>query len=345
YQAQPQGYAGPYQAYAPIPPAQPSGKNKNKTTIVLCLILGIVLVLVVALILVSIGMLQKTSNRGTGSGSVATDENRERKEDMIEDFEEEYEEDSAVSEEGGSENFSTSYSHYSYDVTEDNWEEEGQDESYPYYSGPYNALRDDLSYEISFTQEDYYSEQTDNVYIYVEYPQISSGEVEGREYINAALSYEYEYYLSLFKEKFKPLMKSEEDIFGCIVDSYVTYMDDKVLSVVFKENVFLCLQDDPLFVLNFYCVNFDLETGTLLENTDILHMDEAFAIDFREREREENGDGALTYYTDQEILEMLKDPGYLVMFYTPMGLEVGLNLDDVVVYVTYEDYEEYLNSF
>ena len=140
-------------------------------------------------------------------------------------------------------------------------------------------------------------------------------------------------------------MKSEEDVFSCIVDSYVTYMDDKTLSVVFKENVYLCLQDDPLFVLNFYCLNFDLETGTLLENTDILHMDEAFAIDFREREREENGDGALTYYTDQEILEMLKDSSYLVMFYTPMGLEVGLNLDDVVVYVTYEDYEEYLNSF
>ena len=42
---------------------------------------------------------------------------------------------------------------------------------------------------------------------------------------------------------------------------------------------------------------------------------------------------------------MLKDPAYLVVFYTPMGMEVGLNLGNRVVYVTYEDYEQFLNTF
>ena len=42
---------------------------------------------------------------------------------------------------------------------------------------------------------------------------------------------------------------------------------------------------------------------------------------------------------------MLKDEDTLVLFYTPMGLEVGLNLDGEIVYVTYEDYMDYRNIF
>ena len=75
------------------------------------------------------------------------------------------------------------------------------------------------------------------------------------------------------------------------------------------------------------------------------NLNDDFAVDFREREISENGDGALTDYTDQEILAMLKDEDTLVLFYTPMGLEVGLNLDGEIVYVTYEDYMDYRNIF
>ena len=76
-----------------------------------------------------------------------------------------------------------------------------------------------------------------------------------------------------------------------------------------------------------------------------LNLNDDFAVDFREREISENGDGALTDYTDQEILAMLKDEDTLVLFYTPMGLEVGLNLDGEIVYVTYEDYMDFRNIF
>ena len=82
-----------------------------------------------------------------------------------------------------------------------------------------------------------------------------------------------------------------------------------------------------------------------MEGTELFWLDEKFAADFRRREAWENGEGALTNYSDEEILEMLKDPAYLVVFYTPMGMEVGLNLGNRVVYVTYEDYEQFLNTF
>lgn len=73
-------------------------------------------------------------------------------------------------------------------------------------------------------------------------------------------------------------------------------------------------------------------------------MDEAFAMDFRMREGMENGEYSLTGYTDQEIQNMLNNPETLVIFFTPMGMEVGLNLGDRVVYVTYEDYLSYTNT-
>lgn len=240
--------------------------------------------------------------------------------------------------------FDADYSFYKEDVTEQNWNEQGQDPENSYYSGPYNALRNDLSYQIGFTETMYYSADG-NVMINIEYPQITTGNLPNQESINEALIFEYDYFTSLFNSEYKQYVTEEEDTFLLSSDAYVTYMDEKILSVVFHEEVVIRLGYNNYSGINFYCLNFDLETGTLLDNTEILRLNEAFAVDFREREAEENGEEALTSYTDQEILEMLKDGDYLVLFYTPMGLEVGLNMDQRIVYVTYSDYDSFLNAF
>lgn len=335
----------PLQQQQPMQPPKKSGK----TAVVVCVIVGIVLVALVALILAGVYLIQ---NKDEDRDFDRFEKDRERKEQVLEDAEEELAipEESAESEAGEgtketAEAGGPSYAHTESDVTEQNWQEEGQDPGIPYYSGPYNDLKNDLSYQIGFTNATYYSVNENNIYLQVEYPQIVSGDVKNIDYINAALYYEYEYYRNFFEEEFKPHMTSDQDAFYCIANAYVTYMDEKILSVVFNEQIEMYLQGEYFSAINFYCLNFDLETGTVLENTDILNLDEDFAIDFRQREVNENGDEALTLYSDQEILEMLKDGGYLVVFYTPMGLEVGLNLDDRVVYVTYEDYEQYLNIF
>ncbi len=236
------------------------------------------------------------------------------------------------------------YVHEKYDVTDVNLTETGQDTSLPYYSGPYNAVADDLSYQVAFVEEVFYSEEK-AVYLSVEYPQIVSGLEEYSDYINEILYYEYECYESLVTEEFAQLMETEDDVYQCFVNSYVTYMDENILSIVFKEELYMQLASDSFSVLDFYCINFDLTTGMIMDNTEILHLDENFAIDFRQREIQENGDEALTYFSDQEILEMLKDPSQLVIFYTPYGMEVGLNLEDIIVYVMYDDYTKFLNSY
>ena len=229
-----------------------------------------------------------------------------------------------------------------YDSTVENWWEEGQREDVPYYSGPYNDLKDDLSYQISF-QTTYCYTENGNVAMEIEYPQIIS-ERKDVDYLNEELYYEYEYFRDFYMENVADTL-SEDGIFFFFSDAYVTYMDEDILSVVYSEKIRYLDGSDYLNDINFYCVNIDLATGNILTNTDILNLDDDFAVDFREREISENGDGALTDYTDQEILAMLKDEGTLVLFYTPMGLEVGLNLDGEIVYVTYEDYMDYRNIF
>lgn len=338
YPYPPQGGAGYppqwYQACATVPPAKP--KQNKAAVVIYCICLGIVLIGLVIVILAAVDDIAgKDSGKNDRSGRT------ESVQAGTPEAEDGNEGGGAESEDPGKPK--TTYFHRTLDVTEQNWNEEGQDTSLPYYSGPYNALHDDLSYELSFKQE-IYSADSAEVLLAVEYPQIVSGDVPNQEYINRALHYDYDYFHNVFTEEFRPLM-GEDSTFHVEVNSHVTYMDEKILSVVFVENVYMNLGNDPFSMINYFCMNFDLETGVLLEDAELLRLDEEFAVDFRRREAEENGEEALTSYSDQEILTMLKDPAHLVVFYTPMGMEVGLNLGNRVVYVTYEDYERFLNTF
>ena len=340
---------GQYPGYAPaVPPAQPP-KKKGGTAVAICILVGIVLVALVALILVGVSLLEKAKKEQDSRDAFRSDYEREEK--ILEDdfvAPEETKDPGETGTVGETQPDSTEpagdFSFYELDVTEQNRNESGQDPDIPYYSGPYNSLRDDLSYEITFTEAIYYATNL-NASVDVEYPQIVSDDMENMDYINEALRYEFEYYRDYFSTEYKEYMTSEEDVFACEVDSFVTYMDEKILSVVFYEKIALKLGYETYQGINFYCLNFNLEMGTLLENTEVLRLDEDFAVDFRRREVEENGEEALTAYSDQEILRMLKDGTRLVLFYTPMGLEVGLNLDERIVYVTYDDYKNYLNNF
>ena len=340
---------GQYPGYAPaVPPAQPP-KKKGGTAVAICILAGIVLVALVALILVGVSLLEKAKKEQDRQDAFRSDYEREEK--ILEDdfvAPEETKDPGETGTIGETQPDSTEpagdFSFYELDVTEQNRNESGQDPDIPYYSGPYNSLRDDLSYEITFTEAIYYATNL-NASVDVEYPQIVSDDMENMDYINEALRYEFEYYRDYFSTEYKEYMTSEEDVFACEVDSFVTYMDEKILSVVFYEKIALKLGYETYQGINFYCLNFNLEMGTLLENTEVLRLDEDFAVDFRRREVEENGEEALTAYSDQEILRMLKDGTRLVLFYTPMGLEVGLNLDERIVYVTYDDYKNYLNNF
>ncbi|HKM33130.1 MAG TPA: hypothetical protein VJY54_00075 [Lachnospiraceae bacterium] len=353
---QPQYTQGPYtpqpvpsgsQGYGPyIQAVPPEVKNKGskKTAIILSIVIGVVVIALIALIFLVAGNAfttfgQNDKNPGGGSADLGSKKDKEYMEQYTEEsvLEEDNDNDQQIKAEAA-------FIHYTLDTTSLNLDDNGQDTSLSYYSGPYNAIKDNLSYQIGFTTDSCYSKSYPNIGIDIEYPQIISGDISYKSDINNALYYEYSYYEDYLKE-FVGEITGEGDSFQCYSDAYVTYMDEKILSVVFKEQFFITVGSDSYSSICLYCLNFDLENGSLLDNTKLLSMDEAFALDFRQREATENGEEALTIYSDQEIQDMLNDPQELVIFYTPMGMEVGLNLDERVVYVTYEDYQSYLSNY
>ena len=89
-----------------------------------------------------------------------------------------------------------------------------------------------------------------------------------------------------------------------------------------------------------------METGMLMNNTHLLAVDDNFSVDFRKRCELQNGViENLDYMSDQEITYYLTDSDYLIIFYTPLGMEVGFNYYDGWVTVTYRDYEKYQKKF
>lgn len=201
-----------------------------------------------------------------------------------------------------------------------------------------NALRDDLPYSVTFDNKKFEEEGRD-VYISCYYP-VLEGEIKNIDYLNQVIYDEYHYFLDYYKENVQEEMR-EDDMFYSIVEGYVTYMDEEKISIVFTEDA--CWND--YYMVSLYCVNIDVENGVVLDNTAILDIDDAFSVDFRIREEKQNGSNSLDWYTDQELTEMLNDPVNLIIFYTPLGIEVGVNHDSGWCTVTYKEYEEYLKHF
>ena len=95
-----------------------------------------------------------------------------------------------------------------------------------------------------------------------------------------------------------------------------------------------------------------MKTGKILKNSDILNIDDSFAKDFRERSITQNGkDSIVSKWDDSTIEKSLESEDLLILFYTPLGMEVGVNVDKSNgsdysdtgwVTVTYKDYEKYM---
>lgn len=172
------------------------------------------------------------------------------------------------------------------------------------------------------------------------YP-VLSGDIPNCEYLNQTIYEEYRYFVDFYKEKVREDM-TEDEYFSCTLLGYVTYMDEEHLSIVFSEDA---NWNDDYFLVSLYCINIDVEQGVVQNNTELLEINDEFSVEFRIREGEQNVSNTLDVYTDQELTEMLSDSVDLIVFYTPLGMEVGVNHDVGWATATYKDYEKYLKHF
>ncbi len=204
-----------------------------------------------------------------------------------------------------------------------------------YYGEIRDAVRTDLSYSVEWQNYEYEG-NSDTVLIEVDYPVIG-GDVPNVDLLNDVIAGEVDYFEEYYAEYSKYML--EDEVFAVYSEGFVTYMDEDVMSVVFVENIYT----DYWVDCGLYCVNIDMENGVVLDNGSILDVDDEFAIDFRTRSRKQNGDvSALEYLTDQEVVYYLTGGSTGIVFFTPLGMEIGLNYGEDYVTVTYKDYKDFL---
>lgn len=200
----------------------------------------------------------------------------------------------------------------------------------------YLELADSIIMGLSYSADfEYYqvSDYDNAVEIGIRYAQIS-GDIPAIDEINGYLEDGAMYYASYFDSI------SATNLW-LNVTSYVTYMDEAKLSVVVDERYIY--EDEQYY--NLYCMNFDLTTGSLLYNTDIIDVSEELAGAFREQSDYQNGESfAVSQYSDEELMDLLGDEEALILYYSPVGLEVGYNYPEGWITATFKDYERFLKT-
>lgn len=220
------------------------------------------------------------------------------------------------------------------------WEKDEKKSESQYYDF-HNEIKTNLSYQIEIEEFSDIVDENGLAWVSGNYPVVSCEDHDKEARINSAIQKEINEVFEYVSQMGEGLPEDTYFIFE--MESYVTYMDEDVLSVIYEEYGYF---DDEIYESYVVSINFDMDSGMPLTNSQILDIDDDFSIDFRERNEKQNGQvQGLDYYSDQDITELLNDDDSLIIFYTPLGLEVGINYYYGWVTVTYTDYKKFSNPF
>ena len=218
---------------------------------------------------------------------------------------------------------------YDYDYSEDS---EYDDRYYDLH----NEIRSDLSYQVELEDYDYESDY-ENVIIVASIPVVSGENVPNLDKINKDIRKEVDEMTALFESEYESHIKeSEENYFVASLAGYVAYMDEDKLSIAWREEMYSD-RDGGVYLRS---INVDMKNGVVLDNEDILAVDDAFSVEFRQKCDEQNGEiSYLTYMTDQQITDYFTSYD-IIVFFTPNCMEMGFNYEEGWVTVSYEEYEK-----
>ena len=219
------------------------------------------------------------------------------------------------------------------DYYDDDWYDDYDDY---YYDDEYYDLHDDIRWDLSYTVDfESYEIDDGDMSVLISYPVIDGDDVPNLRKLNEAILDEVDFLKDLASDA------EEGDEFTLIALAYVTYMDEEKMSIVFRESIYTEYEVDYYL----YSLNIDTENGVVLDNQSIVNANDDFSIEFRERSDIQNGESSsLDRMTDQEITKHFNSSD-IIVFYTPMGMEIGFNHDEGWITVTYQDYEKYLKVF
>ena len=225
--------------------------------------------------------------------------------------------DSIVEEDG---DFFSSPSYYSNNGESHEFKERDSFER-PYYDYLVNSYVENENYSVERHQIRYEGKQND-VYIndYSAYYQIVSDTVDFTV-VNEELKRRATYDLYNYLDSGSVDSDSYNYLIYC--DSFITFNNDEIMSIVYNVTSYDENYTDMLYE---YGVNIDMKTGEIMDNDRIINTDETFAEFFKDRSFNQNGYvAALEDSEAKEISATLSDDKSRILFFTPLGLEIGIN--------------------
>ena len=197
-----------------------------------------------------------------------------------------------------------------------------------YYPLLTNYLRYDLSYSVLFME---YSNADNSVSCI--YPKLK-GNKNSIDYIN-----------QLFYNFAVETKKTAENN-ACHVQSqsYVTYMDENIMSVVFTE---VYTKGNNANYEAIYCYTLDMSADEFkLYKYELSDTSDEFLEELEARCLKESPNDASylfgNYSKDDIRDDILTKADGLVAFYTPLGMEIGINYDGYWCCATFKDYTNYI---
>lgn len=211
-----------------------------------------------------------------------------------------------------------------------------------YYVTLANSVRDDLSYSVEWEEYDYVDDET-GATTQGRYPQLKGGNIPHMDELNEEIKYEATYYSNLYGYYRE---QQEEDLYyASTSQGYVTYMDEEKISIVLRESFAMNMES----YISLYSINIDLVSGELMDNGNMIDYTPKLAKAFRDQDAYQNGTAqAVDEMTDEQLQDFLSDSDTNIIFYTPVGLEIGFNYTTSSssgwVTVTIKDYERYMKK-
>ena len=123
----------------------------------------------------------------------------------------------------------------------------------------------------------------------------------------------------------------------------MTYNDEEKISVVSDIYYESATSVQKLI----YGVNVDLTSGEIIKNARVLDISDEFLEEYKDICQAQNGYmNIFDEFDNDDLREFFEDKDDLILYYTPCGLEVGINYETDERYgwfsATLTDYDKYL---
>ena len=215
------------------------------------------------------------------------------------------------------------YEDDTYGNYDDSYEDYEPSEKDDYYKEITDATSLDLDYQVVWESVSMRPDDSDNSCTYdCVYP-VLVGEEDQEKF--DAMSQTIEDLVSKYKDSYR------DHVSGVSSYGYVTYMDEEKISVAIRHSFYEKKTTTP----RVEAITLRVATGEVISHEEMAEVTEELVWQFRSRNSYQNGTVEFVdELSDEELMEYLKNETDSVMFYTPVGLEIGFNYEGGWVTVT-----------